>query len=75
MSTIRARWHNGQVVLEREVDWPEGRQLVVTEELPADIDFMTEEEQSDDPAAIEQWVKEVEALPPLTMTVGGLEAS
>jgi hypothetical protein len=32
------------------------------------IDFMPEEEQLDDPVAIERWVQELRALPALTMT-------
>ncbi len=67
MSAVRATWHHGQVVLEGKADWPEGRRLVVAEE-PADIDFMTEDEQADDPKAIETWVREVEGLPALAMT-------
>src|SRR5439155_12632803 len=68
MSTIKATWKNGQVLLDNGVDWPEGRRLVVTEERPADIEFMSEDEQSDDPEAIERWIQELQALPALTMT-------
>lgn len=68
MSTIKATWKNGQVLLDGPADWPEGRCLVVTEERPASIPFMTEEEQSDDPEAVERWVEELRALPGLTMT-------
>lgn len=68
MSTVRALWQNGQVVLQGHADWPEGRRLVVTEDLLADVDFMTEDQQSDDPEAIERWAQELQALPALTMT-------
>ena len=68
MNTIKATWKNGQVQLDRHADWPEGRRLVVTEDRLADVDFMTEDEQSDDPAEIERWIAELEALRALTMT-------
>ncbi len=68
MSAIRATWKNGQILLDRPVNWPDGRRLVVMEECAAPIEFITEEEQSDDPAAIERWIEEVNALPALTMT-------
>ena len=68
MSVIKATWQNGQVLLDSAADWPDGRRLVVTEERPADIEFLTEDEQSDDPQAIERWIEELRALPALTMT-------
>ena len=68
MSAIRATWQNGQVLLDNPADWPEGRRLVVMEERPADIEFMTEDEQSEDPQAIERWIEELRALPALTWT-------
>lgn len=40
MSTIKGRWKNGQVVLDRQVNWPEGRRLLVVEESAAEIGFM-----------------------------------
>ncbi len=68
IKAIKAIWKNGQVLLDRPADWPEGRRLVVTEDRPADIEFMTKDEQSDDPAAIERWIEELGSLPALTMT-------
>lgn len=68
MSAIKATWKNGQVLLDIPADWPDGRRLVVTEDRPADIEFLTEDEQSDDPEAIERWIEELHTLPALTMT-------
>ena len=68
MSIVRATWQDGQVHLDSPASWPEGRRLVVVEDRGSDIEFMTEEEQSDDPASIEQWIAELRALPALTMT-------
>jgi hypothetical protein len=42
--------------------------LVVSEKLPAGIEFMTEEEQADDPESIQRWIAELREIPPLTMT-------
>jgi hypothetical protein len=55
-------------VLEGKVDWPDGSQLLVLEAPPQEIDFMTEEDQSGDPAAVQGWIDELNAIPPLPMT-------
>ena len=68
MSAIKATWKSGQVLLDSPADWPDGRRLVVAEDRPADVEFMTEDEQSDDPKAVERWIEELRALPALTMT-------
>jgi hypothetical protein len=67
MSAIKATWKNGQIVPDGPVNWPEGRRLVIHEEAPSEITFMTEEEQGDDPSAIQRWIDELRALPPLPM--------
>jgi hypothetical protein len=67
MSAVRATWKNGQVVLEGTPPWPEGRQLVIVEAVPTDIEFMTEDEQGDDPESIQRWIDEFRAIPPLPM--------
>jgi hypothetical protein len=68
MSTIRATWKNGQIIPDDPVPWREGCRLVIREDLPADIEFMTEEEQGDDPESIQHWIDELRAIPPLPMT-------
>jgi len=68
MSGIKATWKNGQVVLDSPAGWPEGRRLVILEAPPADIEFMTEEDQTDDPAAVQEWIDELRAVPPLPLT-------
>lgn len=68
MSAVNAKWINGHVVLESDANWPEGRQLVVREALPTDIDFLTEEEQADDPESVERWINDLRSIPPLPMT-------
>ena len=55
-------------------DLPDGTKVMVdVTPVPAgnrlaEVDFMTEDEQSDDPDAIERWIAELEALPGITMT-------
>ncbi len=65
MSAIAAVWKNGQVVLEGAGGWPEGCRLVVREDAPADIVFMTEEEQGDDEESIRRWIEDLRSLPPV----------
>jgi len=69
----------GQVVVDRAIDLPDGSEVTIvarsespeTSELREaiaqlePIRFMTEEEQSDDPDAIQQWIDELRAIPPL----------
>ncbi|MBX9584936.1 MAG: hypothetical protein K2X87_31920 [Gemmataceae bacterium] len=62
---MTATWVNGQVVLDGRADWPEGRRLVVREDVPAGIEFMTEEEQADDPESIRQWIEDLDSIPPV----------
>src|SRR5438270_36034 len=68
MVMIKATWKNGQIIPDGPVDWPEGCRLDVCADLASDIPFMTEEEQSDDPASVQQWIDELRAIPPLPMT-------
>jgi len=63
MSTTKATWKNGQVVLDDHAAWPDGRRLLVSDEQSSDIEFMSEEQQGDDPAAIERWIDELKSLP------------
>jgi hypothetical protein len=68
MSTIKATWRSGQVQLDGPANWPDGRRLVVSDDPLPDIEFMSEAEQSDDPEAIEQWIKNLELLPAPAIT-------
>jgi hypothetical protein len=68
MNTVKATWKNGQIVPESPVNWHEGSHLLIHEVPGTEIEFMTEEEQSDDPAAIERWIQEVRAIPALPLT-------
>jgi hypothetical protein len=68
MHTIKATWKNGQVVPEGPVNWHDGSHLVIHQVPPTDIEFMTEEEQGDDPGSIQRWIDDLRAIPPLPMT-------
>lgn len=63
MSILKASWKNGEIVLEGRADWPEGCRLIVQEELPPGIILLTEDQQSNDPEAIQRWVDDVRTVP------------
>lgn len=67
MSVVRARYQNGQVVLESPVNWDDGTELRIE---TVDVTFvgMSEEEQGDNPEAIQTWINAVDAIPPLEMS-------
>jgi len=74
MNAVQATVQNRRIEVPAPDDWPDGTKVTVdVTPMPAgnrrdDRDFMTEDEQSDDPAAISRWIVELEALPGLTMT-------
>jgi hypothetical protein len=65
VSTLKATWRNGQVVLDGQADWPEGRRLVVQEAALSGIDFMTEDEQGDAPEVVREWIEDLRNIPPV----------
>ena len=68
MSIVRGTWKNGQIFPDGPVTWREGSRLVIREQSPAEIEFLTEEEQRDDPEAIQQWIDDLRAIPPVPLT-------
>jgi hypothetical protein len=65
---IKATYHNGQIIPDDPVDWPEGQELII-QTRPTTGEFgLTEEEQSNDPEAIEKWIQWYDSLEPLIMT-------
>lgn len=66
MKTLSAVWHNGQVVLNGPAEWPEGCRLIVQENQLHGFDFMTEDEQNDDPHAIQRWIDDLQSTPAFT---------
>ena len=65
MKILEATWVNGQVQLNGHPEWPEGLRLLVREAIRQEMEFLTEEEQSDDPQAIQQWIDELRSIPPV----------
>ncbi len=74
MNAIKTTIQNRRIDLPAPNDLSDGTKVRVdVTPLPAgdrlaEVDFMTEDEQSDDPEAIERWIAELDALPGLTMT-------
>jgi hypothetical protein len=68
MNTVKATFLKGQIVPDGPVSWQEGCRLVVRPEVPDEIEFLTEAEQSDDPDELRRWIEELRACPPLPMT-------
>jgi hypothetical protein len=66
--------HGGQVVIAEPIDLPDGSEVTIlggeanglppADEMAA-IDFMTEDEQGDVPELVEQWVDDLQSIPPV----------
>lgn len=73
MKAVEATVQNRRIEVPAPADCPDGTRVMVdVMPVPAgnrldDVDFMTEAEQSDDPAALDRWIAELEALPGITM--------
>ena len=79
MTTIRTVIHDRRIEVPAPEDLPDGTEVILSigtdvaddNGLPPDddemaaIDFMTEDEQSDDPDVIEQWVDDLQSIPPV----------
>jgi hypothetical protein len=68
MNAVKATWKNGHIVPDAPVQWHEGCRLVIREEQLADVEFMTEEQQSADPVSVQKWIEDFRSIPPLSMT-------
>lgn len=67
--TLTGTWRNGQVVLDEPADWPEGARITLTPERQDVPPFgMREEDWSDTPEAIAEWLDWYDNLEPLEMT-------
>ena len=61
--------HDGHIVLETPVDWPEGTKVEVTLVTPARPRYgMTEDEWPTDPEGIARLIAEIDAIEPLVFT-------
>jgi len=74
MNAVETTVQNRRIEVPAPDDWPDGTRVVV-DVVPVlagnrvdDVDFMSEDEQSNDPEAIQRWIAELETLPGITMT-------
>lgn len=73
MNAVEATVQNRRIEVPAPDDWPDGTKVMVAAvPVPVrnrldDVEFMTEEEQSADPAAIQRWIAELAALPGITL--------
>src|SRR5437762_421446 len=67
-AVVPGTFHDGRVVLEAPVDWPEGMKVQVIPVESGERIGLTEEEWSDSPEAIEDWLRWYRALEPLKIT-------
>src|SRR5579862_1517086 len=65
---IPGTFHEGRVVLETPVDWPEGAKVEVELVDPESKIGISEEEWSDSPEAIAEWIRWYDSLEPLQIT-------
>lgn len=68
MKSVAATWKNGQIHPDEPVDWPEGCRLSVEPVEDGDCIGMREEEWSNSPEAIADWLRWYESLEPLEFT-------
>ena len=61
--------HEGRIVLETPIDWPEGAKVAVAlVEAESNRIGISEEEWSDSPEAIAEWIRWYDSLKPLQIT-------
>jgi hypothetical protein len=70
MSVLKGTIRNGQVVLEQKADWPDGTEvnIIPAGRLPTGDEEMAEEDWSNAPEAIADWLKWSNSLKPLILT-------
>ena len=71
MTTITAIVLNGRLETAQPVNLPDGTELTIPisarplPQLFAELVFMTEDVQTDDPVTVQQWIDELESIPPV----------
>ena len=69
MEVVRATWKNGRIEPDGPVDWPEGCRLVIEPETTAGSRAeMDEDDWSNSPEAIADWLAWYDSLEPLEFT-------
>jgi hypothetical protein len=67
MAAVKAVWHNGQVILERQPDWPEGRTLLVSD-IPDTEHVRMRDDDRLSPEEIARTLAAMENMQPLVFT-------
>lgn len=67
MSAIKGKYLNGQIILEEKADWPENTDVLVEPVIEPEIG-LREDDWSDTPEAIADWIRWYDSLEPLNMT-------
>jgi hypothetical protein len=68
MNAIQGTWRNGHVVLDAPAGWPEECRVLVEPVASQEKIGLTEDEWSDAPQAIEDWIRWYDSLEPLELT-------
>jgi hypothetical protein len=69
VQAIRATWKDGRIVPDGPVDWPDGCRLTIEPEIAeSDCVGMPEEDWSNSPEAIADWLAWYDSLEPLEFT-------
>jgi hypothetical protein len=56
---------NGQIVLDRPLDLPDGAEVTILDETQSPPTFLNEEEQTNDPQIIQAWISDLQSIPPV----------
>lgn len=67
---IRAKWVNGRVIPEEEIDWPEGTVVYVSRTRPTEGDATDLAMQDNDPESVAAWLAWYNSLEPLVYAAG-----
>ena len=67
MNAIKGKYRNGQIILEEKADWPEDTEVLVEPVIEPEVG-MREDDWSDSPEAIADWIRWYDSLDPLIMT-------
>jgi hypothetical protein len=68
MNRVMGVYQRGRVTLDTPVDWPEGHRVVVEPEHSGAMEMENEEEHTQEPHALDEWLARFDALEPLEFT-------
>ncbi len=68
MSAIRGVYRNGKIEIAMPVDWPEGCEVFVEPAAEVNSLGVREEDWSDSPESIDEWLRWYDSLEPLVFT-------